>query len=153
MDLKPVWWLDDYWGWDLLTKNLANVTNQMYTGRGDFQTFLTKSIENCLEIRGKDPETHVHDKSDKEKLKRKKINKGIHEATHIVENDNNPEPADIHETSFQDLDLGLGLDLDLELNLDLNLEQETLETITSEYRFPIVESNQTNLCTKKTNAR
>ena len=75
MDLKPVWWLDDYWGWDLLTKNLANVTNQMYTGRGEFQTFLTKSIENCLEIRGKDPETHVHDKSDKEKLRRKKINK------------------------------------------------------------------------------
>ena len=38
--LMPSFWLNDEWDWMLLTKNLSNVTKEIYTGPGDFQDFL-----------------------------------------------------------------------------------------------------------------
>ena len=41
-NLMPNFWLSEVWDWPLLTKNLSNVTNEMYTGPGNFHDFLTR---------------------------------------------------------------------------------------------------------------
>ena len=84
LNLKPSFWLNEEWDWVNLTKNLSNISNQMYTGPGDFQDFLTRLIVKCLTMRGKDPETYVDPNVNKKTLNRKKKNKGIHEESHIV---------------------------------------------------------------------
>ena len=54
--LMPSFWLNEEWDWMLLTKNLSNVTTEIYTGPGEFQDFLTRLIYGCLSMHGKDPE-------------------------------------------------------------------------------------------------
>ena len=53
----PSFWLNDEWDWMLLTKNLSNITTEIYTG--EFQDFLTRLIYGCLSMHGKDPENFI----------------------------------------------------------------------------------------------
>ena len=82
---KPSFWLSDEWDWTLCKINLSKVKTEMYTGPGDFQDFLTRLIENCLSMAGKDPETFV-ESMNRIILKKKKKAKGIHVSSHIVDN-------------------------------------------------------------------
>ena len=82
---KPSFWLSDEWDWTLCTINLSKLKTEMYTGPGDFQDFLTRLIENCLSMAGKDPETYVENMN-RIILRKKKKAKGIHVSSHIVDN-------------------------------------------------------------------
>ena len=58
VSLKPSFWFSEEWDW-LMTKNLSNVTKDLYTGPGEFIDFLSRSIVNCLAMSGIDPEQYV----------------------------------------------------------------------------------------------
>ena len=113
---KPSFWLNDEWDWTLCQKNLGNVTNEMYTGPGEFQNFLARLIHSCLSQKGKDPEKFVVENSNKKKSNEKKKTKGTHIGSHIVhseeismdiiENEDAPEagyiaPSVIEAPSFR----------------------------------------------------
>ena len=85
--LQPSFWLDEEWSWVLVDRNLSNIANKMYTGPGNFQDFLTRIIEKCLNMKGKDPQTYVDKNMDKPKLKKKMKNKGIHDEPLILQNE------------------------------------------------------------------
>ena len=72
--LQPSFWVGEEWSWVLVDRNLSNIANKMYTGPGNFQDFLTRIIEKCLNMKGKDPQTYVDKNMDKTKFK-KKMNK------------------------------------------------------------------------------
>ena len=100
-NLMPNFWLSEEWDWPLLTKNLSNVTNEMYTGPGNFHDFLTKLIEKHLDMHGMDGETHYNKNVDKVVLKRKMKSKGVHKETHILHDDcpeNLPDENRVEET-------------------------------------------------------
>ena len=78
----PSFWLNDEWDWMLLTKNLSNITTEIYTG--EFQDFLTRLIYGCLSMHGKDPENFITENINKKALNKRLKEKGIHNACHIV---------------------------------------------------------------------
>ena len=112
--LKPSFWLEDEWEWRLVNKNLSNVRNDFYTGPGNFQDFLNRLIENCLNLKNKDPIKHVAKSMDNNMLKKKMKNKGIHEDAHILQNESGDEVDDPEN----------------------NLDDER-EATASEYRLPV----------------
>ena len=81
----PSFWLNDQWDWSLCTKNLSNITNQMYTGPSEYQDFLTRLIENCLAMTGKDAENYYITNLNQTILRKRKKAKGIHASSHILE--------------------------------------------------------------------
>ena len=95
--LRPSFWLQEEWEWRELTKNLSNVQNRNYTGKGNLNTFVTNLITSCLSALNKDPETFVNPNVDKDKIKRRKKSHRIHEESHILEDeaipDENNEPS------------------------------------------------------------
>ena len=99
-NLRPSFWPNDEWDWTLLSKNLSNVTKEMYTGPGQFLDFLTKLIERCLSMKGKDPEKYFPDNINQKALKRRRKMHGIHDGSHIVEEPNLEDLSDFEEEQF-----------------------------------------------------
>ena len=86
-ELRPSFWLNEEWEWTMVATNLSNITNKIYTGPGHFQDFLTRTIDKCLRMNGKDPELFVVKTLDVNMVKKKKKNKEIHDDAHIVTNE------------------------------------------------------------------
>ena len=106
-NLMPSFWLNDEWDWLLLNKNLSNVTTQIYTGPGQFQDFLTRLVDKCLSLKGKDSETFISDDVNKVALKRRMKSKGIHEESHIVEEELTEEVTIEEDTEAPSLEYRL----------------------------------------------
>ena len=89
--LRPSFWLQDEWDWKEVTKNLSNIKDRNYSGKGYLGTFITNLITNCLSAINKDPETFVNPNIDNNKLKKRKKSHRIHEESHILENEAIPD--------------------------------------------------------------
>ena len=109
VDLVPSFWPNEEWDWQNLTKNLSNMTNSSYTGPGNFQDFITRLIVKCIRAAGENLETFVDENMDKKKLKRRMKNHGIHEESHIIDDDviegsetnNQRQETEAHESEYR----------------------------------------------------
>ena len=88
-ELMPSFWLNDEWRWEDLKKNLSNIKNEMYTGPGTFQDFLTRTIRNCLALNGKDPETYAFEFPGKSKSQKDQQRLKI-----LLQNETSNEPIE-----------------------------------------------------------
>eukprot|EP00091_Calanus_sinicus_P012991 TRINITY_DN28980_c0_g1_i1.p1 TRINITY_DN28980_c0_g1~~TRINITY_DN28980_c0_g1_i1.p1 ORF type:complete len:144 (-),score=30.46 TRINITY_DN28980_c0_g1_i1:311-742(-) len=59
-------------------KILSNVAVQTYTGPGQFPDFITRLVDNCLTMKGQDPETFFDGNVDRNLLSKKLKNRGKH---------------------------------------------------------------------------
>ena len=83
-NLMPNFWLDEEWDWLELKRNLSNITNEMFTGSGEFHDFLTKLIENCLGLHGKRGDLHYDKNVDPQTIQKKMKRKGVHQEAQIL---------------------------------------------------------------------
>ena len=80
-NLMPSFWLNEEWDWTLLTRNLSNVHNENYTGPGELSDFITRLVENCIKMKGEDPELFVKKNIKEKYLTQKMKNRGINTCT------------------------------------------------------------------------
>ena len=76
-NLMPSFWLNEEWDWTLLTRNLSNVHNENYTGPGELSDFITRLVENCIKMKGEDPELFVKKNIKEKYLTQKMKNRDI----------------------------------------------------------------------------